>query len=242
VRVLRWVLAALAIVPVVSETLPATASEEVLGRGVGEQVADFCLPDARTGEPISLDQFRGKRAVVIVFTGIDCPIGNLYMPRLVRLADRFEPEDVVFLAINANRNQNTSEIVAQTDEFGLPFPTLRDEGNAVADQRTCEVLVLDEKAVLRYRGAIDDQYGLGFAKDAPERHYLADAITAVLEGKAPDSTATSVVGCPIEREEIRDTVADLMDLDVAARVNRLVAAADRVRAPSDQLARRRRPD
>jgi peroxiredoxin len=237
--VLRWALAALAIVPVLSETRPATAAEEVLGRGVGEQVADFTLPDARTGEAVSLDEFRGKKAAVIVFTGIDCPIGDLYMPRLVRLADRFGPEGVVFLAINSNRGQTSGEIVAQADEFGLPFPTLRDEGNAVADQllaeRTCEALVLDERAVLRYRGAIDDQYGLGFAKDAPERPYLADAILAVLDGKAPDSTGTSVVGCPIEREEVRSEVADLMDLDVAARVNRLVAAADRVRAPSEQI-------
>jgi len=28
-------------------------------------------------------------------------------------------------------------------------------------KRTCEVILLDEKATIRYRGAIDDQYGYG---------------------------------------------------------------------------------
>ena len=223
-----------------STSIPAGAAEEgSLGRGVGERVDDFTLPDAVTGKAVSLYDFRGKRAAVLVFNGIGCPIGDLYMPRLVRLAERFEPEGVVFLAINSNRGQTAEEIAAQVEAFGLPFPALRDEGNAVADrllaERTCEVLVLDAKAVLRYRGAIDDQYGLGFAKDAPEHHYLADALDAVLEGRTPDNSATSVVGCPIERETTRSGVADLMALDVSERVNRLIAATDRIRPPSDQI-------
>ncbi|WP_152051450.1 redoxin domain-containing protein [Tautonia marina] len=238
-RVLRWSLVALLIAPAMTPTGTATAAEEVLGRGVGDRVPNFTLPDARTGDPVSLYDFRGKKAAVLIFTGIDCPIGDLYMPRLVALAERYEPKEVVFLAINSNRSQSIGEIVAQSDEFGLSFPSLKDEGNVVADQllaeRTCEVLVLDEKAVLRYRGAIDDQYGLGFARDEPTRAYLADAIDAVLDGRRPDNSATSVVGCPIEREEVREQVTDLMSLDIADRVTRLVAAADRVRPPSADL-------
>ncbi|QDV34344.1 redoxin domain-containing protein [Tautonia plasticadhaerens] len=241
VRLLRWALAALVLVPIVPEAsgADAAAEAEILGRGLGDRVPDFRLPDPRTGGTVSLDELRGGKPAVIVFTGIDCPIGDLYMPRLVRLADRFGPEGVAFLAINSNRGQGPGEVAAQAEEFGLPFPSLRDEGNAVADrllaERTCEALVLDAGGVLRYRGAIDDQYGLGFAKDSPGRHSLADAIGAVLEGRAPDPSATPVVGCPIEREEDRGRVADLMDLDVAARVNRLIAAADRVRPPAVQL-------
>jgi peroxiredoxin len=220
-------------------TPPVTAAEEVIGRGVGDRVPDFTLPDARTGDPVSLYDFRGKKAAVLVFTGIDCPIGDLYMPRLVALAGRFEPRGVAFLAINSNRSQSVGEIVAQADEFGLPFPTLKDEGNVVADrllaERTCEVLVLDEKAVLRYRGAIDDQYGLGFARDEATRSYLVEALDAVLDGRPPDNSATSVVGCPIEREEVRAQVTDVMGLGIADRVARLVAAADRVRPPSAEL-------
>ena len=233
---------ALAALSFLSTSVPSGAAEEgALGRGVGDRVADFTLPDATTGQPVSLYDFRGNRAAVLVFTGIGCPIGDLYMPRLVDLAERYEAEGVVFLAINSNRGQDAEEIASQVEEFGLTFPVLRDEGNAVADQilaeRTCEVLVLDAKALLRYRGAIDDQYGLGFAKDAAEHHYLADAIDAVLAGQSPETSASSVVGCPIERSTVRAEVDDLMALDVSDRVNRLIAATDRIRPPSEQIER-----
>src|SRR6185369_16851157 len=52
-------------------------------------------------------------------------------------------------------------------------------------ERTTEAFVLDGKAVLRYRGAVDDQYGIGYAKDAPTKTYLVDAIEALLAGKMP---------------------------------------------------------
>ena len=54
-------------------------------------------------------------------------------------------------------------------EYGVSFPVLKDEGNIVADRlqanRTCEALVIDAKGVLRYRGAIDDQYRIGVRKE-----------------------------------------------------------------------------
>ncbi len=70
---------------------------------------------------------------------------------------------------------------------GRPFPVLKDADNRVADQllaeRTCEALVIDGRGRLRYRGAIDDQYGLGTRRDSPAHHYLVDAIEAVLAGR-----------------------------------------------------------
>ena len=37
---------------------------------------------------------------------------------------------------------------------------------------TTEVIVLDAARTVLYRGAIDDQYGLGYALDAPAHEYL----------------------------------------------------------------------
>src|SRR5690348_6312476 len=66
---------------------PAEAADESpLTRGVGQRVANFTLPDSSTGEPVRLYGFRGKKAAVIVFTGTECPVGDLYMPRLKELA------------------------------------------------------------------------------------------------------------------------------------------------------------
>ena len=90
VRALQW--AAMAVM-IVAPSL-ARGGEENLGRGIGEPVAGFTLPDAKTGTAVSLPEPGEAKATVIVFTGLDCPIGDLYMPRLVRLAKAYGPRGV----------------------------------------------------------------------------------------------------------------------------------------------------
>jgi len=182
-------------------TLPA--DDLPIGRNVGQAVPDFTLKDARTGKEVALYGFRGKRAAVIVFTGTSCPVNDLYMPRLVELAGEYGPKGVVFLAINANAFDTPEEVAAHAKQFGVEFPVLKDPGNKVADlllaQSTCEALVVDGRAVLRYRGAIDDQYDVGKRKDKPTHSYLVDAIESILNDHDVETTATTVAGCPIER-------------------------------------------
>lgn len=204
----------------------APGGEPPLARGIGERLADFTLPDARTGQPVQLYGFRGKKAGVLVFTGTSCPIGDLYMPRLRELAVAYEPRGVVFLGVNANSSETIEAVAEQARAFELPFPVLKDAGNQVADavraERTCEVLVVDARAVLRYRGAIDDQYGLGTRREEPSRRPLVEALESVLAGREVETPATSVIGCPIERAE-----------KAAGQPSK-----PRVRAPSEPLAAR----
>jgi len=173
-----------------------------LDRGPGQVVPDFAIRDARTGQLDRLSEHRG-RVVVIVFTGTNCPIGELYMPRLSNLARVLEMRDVDFLAINSNASESIEDIAEHARRTRVTFPVLKDPENRVADQlvaeRTCEALVIDRQGTLRYRGAIDDQYGLGARRDGPERNYLVDAIESVLAGRAVSPATTQVVGCPIER-------------------------------------------
>jgi peroxiredoxin/mono/diheme cytochrome c family protein len=177
-------------------------AQRPIDRMVGERVGDFTLNDAITGKPVRLYGFAGKRAVVLVFTGVECPVGNLYMPRLRELHETFKDRGVAFIAINSNESETAEQVAAHAREFDLPFPVLLDPTGRVARQfeveRTCEALVIDGRAALRYRGAIDDQYGYGVAKSAPEHHYLATAIDAARAEAKLEVTATSVAGCPIE--------------------------------------------
>src|SRR5262245_37418026 len=48
-----------------------------LNRGVDQRVADFTLKDVASERPVSLYSFVGKKAIVLVFLGTDCPVGNL---------------------------------------------------------------------------------------------------------------------------------------------------------------------
>lgn len=204
-------LAAFVIVIVLSSGLsslgadPKGSPSPSLSRQVGSRVGDFTLKDATTGRDVSLYSFAGKKAAVLVFTGIECPIGNQYLPKLAGMAKAYESRGVVFLGINSNAHETADLIAAHAKEFAIPFPVLRDDGAKVADfyqaERTCEAIVLDGKAVVRYRGAIDDQYGYGTRRPRAVKSYLAEALDSVLAGKEVDTTGTTVAGCPIERAE-----------------------------------------
>jgi peroxiredoxin len=191
-----------------------------LDRMVGSRLADFWLKDARTGQFVRLYTSFGAKAVVIVFTGVDCPVGNLYMPRLVELYRTYKPQGVVFFTINANPSESIEQVAAHAKEYGLEFPALKDERGRVAwscdARRTCEALILDGRAIVRYRGAIDDQYGLGTRKDEPEHRYVADVLDAILARKPVTVAATEVVGCPIERTTLSINSPDVQRVRPAA--------------------------
>jgi peroxiredoxin len=170
--------------------------------GIGRAVAGFTLNDTM-GRPVSLHAYRGKAAVVLVFMGIECPVGNLYMPRLVEIAQEYQGKGVAFLVLNSNAHENSKQVAEHARSFHVGFPVLKDPGNLVADRlgvgRTCATLVLDGRGRLRYRGAIDDQYGQGKRKAAAGRSYLVEVLDAVLAGREVAVPITPVVGCPIDR-------------------------------------------
>jgi peroxiredoxin len=178
-------------------------SKDVLDRRPGHIVGDFELVDVRTGQLNRLSDHSGE-LVVLVFTGTSCPVGDLYMPRLSALARRYEARNVNIFAVNSNHSDTPADVADHARRSEVSFPVLKDVDNRVADQllveRTCESLLIDRRGRLRYRGAIDDQYGLGTRRDNPAHHYLDDAIEAVLAGRDVSPQMTPVVGCPIERK------------------------------------------
>ncbi|HZY89933.1 MAG TPA: hypothetical protein VFE78_34240, partial [Gemmataceae bacterium] len=84
-----------------------------------------------------------------------------------------------------------------------PFPVLKDFDGRAADalgaRRTPEAFLLDAKHVLRYRGRIDDQYGVGTRRDAPTCRDLKQALDELLAGKPVTTATTDVPGCLIGR-------------------------------------------
>jgi len=169
----------------------------------GKTVADFTLKDAQ-GREVSLGSFKDKKAVVVVFIGTQCPINNLYQPRLAELFKEFAPQGVAFLAINSNWQDSAKAIAEHAKKYGIPFPVLRDEDNRVANLfnagRTPEAFVLDGKRIIRYQGRIDDRYGLNYQRPQAQQHDLAAALNEVLAGKKVTTAKTTVAGCVIARK------------------------------------------
>ena len=104
-----------------------------LARKPGQFVPDFQLIDVRTRQPNRLSDHRGN-VVVVVFVGTNCPVGDLYMPRLVELAGLYETQAVDFLAINSNESESIDEIAEHGRRSGVTFPILKDPENRVADR------------------------------------------------------------------------------------------------------------
>lgn len=115
--------------------------------------------------------------LVVAFSGPDCPISKLYRPKMDRMTREYAAKGVRILTVS-------SDDKAFVGLFG--------------PERTTETFVLDAKGVLRYRGAVDDQYGIGYSKAAPTQTYLIDAIEALLAGKTPRVPATVAPGCAVE--------------------------------------------
>ncbi len=187
--------------------LTATENDAVAQSPAGRPVIeDFALSDSQ-GKRYALSDFADAPAVVVVFLGNECPLARLYAPRLVELAEQFRPRGVVFLGINSNRQDSLREIEQFAINYQLSFPMLKDPENEVADLfsaiRTPEAFLLDQQREIRYRGQIDDQYGIvgpaNFKRTEPKRRHLALAIEQLLDGKTIDVPETVAYGCHIGR-------------------------------------------
>src|SRR5207302_108185 len=124
------------------------------------------------------------------------------------LNEAYAPRGVVFVGVDANHQDSLSDMAAFVQHYGIKFPLLKDRGQAVADQfgavRNPEVFVLDRQRTVRYRGRIDDQYGLGsssgYARTQVKTRNLGDALDALLAGKEVSQPSTQVTGCIIGRK------------------------------------------
>jgi peroxiredoxin len=168
-------------------------------------VPDFELPD-HNGAPIRLSTHAAHHPVVLVFLGTECPLANLYAPRLGELARRLEPAGVRFLAIDPLPQDGSAELARFAKEHHLPFPILKDPDAGVAARcgviRSPQVVLLDADCRVRYRGRIDDQYEPnGKNRGTPTRHDLAEAIRELLAGEPITVPATPVFGCLLPKPQ-----------------------------------------
>ncbi len=184
------------------------------------RIDDFALRDHQ-GRTWRLSDLRDRKAVVVVFLAVDCPLAKLYAPRLVELAGAYERKGVGFVAVCSNQHEEIRDLARYVRLHSIPFPVLKDTGNVIADrfaaQRSPEAFVLDSQRQICYRGRIDDQYAVGLQKPRVGSRDLANAIDAVLAGKPVSVPVTVAPGCPISRVERQSRPAKInYSKDVAA--------------------------
>jgi len=170
------------------------------GDGLGERVGDLGFTDDQ-GRVRRLSEFRGRRAVVVCLTSGTCPVARKYVPTLAEIRGRFAGKGVEFVAVNVDEKPpaDAGAVFRRNGWTGLFAVDRNGEvARGLGAKSTTEVFVIDRGRTLVYRGAVDDQFGLGYSLPTARENYLVRAIEAVLEDRPPAVRATTAPGCLLE--------------------------------------------
>jgi peroxiredoxin len=175
---------------------------------LGTLAPRFALPDVRTEKTVRLEDFAGRRALLVMFICRHCPFVVHVQGELAKLGRDYEGQDVALVAISSNDVEGYPEdapdrLAAQAREQGFAFPYLFDETQAVA--RAYEAACTPDLFLFRreadgfrlaYRGQLDDSRpGNGKPVTGAD---LRRALDAVLSGAPVPEPQHPSIGCNIK--------------------------------------------
>jgi len=155
------------------------------------------------GKKHSSSDLKDKKAVVVAFTCNHCPVAVDYEDRFIAFAKEYAPKGVEFVAINVSNldDDKLPKMTERAKEKGFNFLYLYDESQKVGKdfgaEKTPHLFVLDGDGKVVFVGAFDDKMN---AKKVT-KHYVKDAVDAVLAGKEPEVNKTPAHGCGIHYDE-----------------------------------------
>ncbi len=201
----------------------ATMIRPSVGAETGKILADFSMSN-NYGRVVQLSEFDDSKIIVLAFIGTECPLAKLYGPRLDQIAQKYGDKGVTVLGISSNKQDSLTELTAYVHRYKITFPVLKDVGNKLADAmsatRTPEIFVLDEQREVRYQGRIDDQYGVGYARESASQSELEIALDELLAGKSVSVPYTDPIGCLIGRvKNVKPTGPITFTKDIAPILN-----------------------
>jgi peroxiredoxin len=171
---------------------------------LGTSAPDFKLSDT-DGKLVSLADFRGKAALLVVFMCNHCPYVIHIRGALAQLARDYLPRNVGMAGINANDVKNypddsPAKMKEEVWTAGYIFPYLFDETQSVAKSYraacTPDIFLFDKNQKLVYRGQFDSSRpGSGLPVTGAD---LRAALDTVLAGKSLPEKQIASIGCNIK--------------------------------------------
>ena len=171
---------------------------------LGTVAPGFRLPDTN-GKMVSLQDFAGSKALLVVFLCNHCPYVKHVRPRFVELALDLQSRGVAVVAISANDadaypEDGPARMAEEARSLGFSFPYLYDESQEVAKAYraacTPDFFLFDTQRRLVYRGQMDDSRP-GNGKPVTGKDLLEAVKAALAEGKVSRSQKPSL-GCNIK--------------------------------------------
>jgi peroxiredoxin len=168
---------------------------------IGEPAPGFTLADAN-GKEHSLSDYEGK-IVVLQWINPKCPVcvrcaSNGLVEDMHKNVKKVD-DNVVFLAINSTHWMTAKDSAAYLKEHELDVPGLADQdgtvGRLYGARTTPHLFVIDQKGILRYSGAInDDPRG----KNDESVNYVVNAVTQITAGETVAPDKTRPYGCSVK--------------------------------------------
>ena len=172
---------------------------------LGTKAPDFQLPEVVSGETISLNNFKGKKGLLVMFICRHCPYVQHVKYELARFGKDFTDSDLGIIAISSNDVKQYPEdahekLREMSQELGFTFPFCYDGSQEVAKTYTAactpDFFLFDQKRELVYRGQLDDSRpDTGIPVTGQD---LRTAIDAVLSGIPISGEQKPSIGCNIK--------------------------------------------
>ncbi|MEL6605942.1 MAG: thioredoxin family protein [Cyanobacteria bacterium J06614_10] len=172
---------------------------------LGTLAPEFSLKDVVSGNPISLDTFKGKKGLLLMFICQHCPFVKHVEDQLGKIGQDYLPQDIGILAISANSiethpQDDPDNMRAQVDRANFNFPYAYDATQAVAKSYTAactpDFFLFDGGFKLAYRGQLDDSRP---GNDIPVTgNDLRAALDNVVAGKSVPEQQKPSIGCNIK--------------------------------------------
>jgi peroxiredoxin len=172
---------------------------------LGTRAPSFSLPEPATGRTVSISDFDGSPALLVVFMSNHCPYVKHVQATLVRVVKEYQARGLSMVGISANdissHPQDGPEMMArEASNAGYTFPYLYDEAQGVARAYhaacTPDFFLFNAARELVYRGQMDDSRpGNGAPQTAAD---LCAALDAVLGGSPVPADQKPSRGCSIK--------------------------------------------
>lgn len=175
---------------------------------LGTKAPNFSLPDVVSGKSVSLADFAGKKALLVVFMCKHCPFVQHVKHEIANIGNEYSKKDVGVVAISSNDVATYPEdgpegLKEMAQELHFMFPYLYDASQEVAKSYTAactpDIFLFDGNQKLVYRGQIDDSRP---GNDKPiTGKDLRSALDAVLQGEQVSPDQHPSMGCSIKWKE-----------------------------------------
>lgn len=172
---------------------------------IGKPAPDFTLKDA-DGKEYKLSSLKGK-VVILEWTNHECPVVNR-CHKAKSMSDtlaKFKGKPVVWLAIDSSHfcQEKFESVRKWAEQQKLEYPILLDAAGRVGHnyqaKTTPHLFVIDQKGVLAYKGALDnDPYG---NKEEGKQNYVVEAVNSLLQGSTIVTTTTKSYGCSVKYKQ-----------------------------------------